>query len=138
MDKLCSFSVELRRSDAHSGTENVGRSRSIAEAIRWEMRACDFIHLGENVGLVWHVILFEEPNPTGSRPIYGTGILFEEPNPTGSRPSDLIGLYTQQRKPHPTQHTQRRARRKHGGDRGHPEEAERRKKDPKLDQTAQR
>ena len=23
----------------------------------------------------------------------GTGILFEEPNPTGSRPSDLIGLY---------------------------------------------
>ena len=24
----------------------------------------------------------------------GTGILFEEPNPTGSRPSDLIGLYT--------------------------------------------
>ena len=24
----------------------------------------------------------------------GTGILFEEPNPTGSRPRDLIGLYT--------------------------------------------
>ena len=24
---------------------------------------------------------------------YGTGILFEEPNPTGSRPRDLIGLY---------------------------------------------
>ena len=24
---------------------------------------------------------------------FGTGILFEEPNPTGSRPSDLIGLY---------------------------------------------
>ena len=24
---------------------------------------------------------------------YGTGIVFEEPNPTGSRPSDLIGLY---------------------------------------------
>ena len=24
----------------------------------------------------------------------GTGILFEEPNPTGSRPSDLIGLDT--------------------------------------------
>ena len=23
----------------------------------------------------------------------GTGILFEEPNPTGSRPSGLIGLY---------------------------------------------
>ena len=23
----------------------------------------------------------------------GTGILFEEPNPTGSRPRDLIGLY---------------------------------------------
>ena len=27
------------------------------------------------------------------------GILFEEPNPTGSRPSDLIGLYRQQMKP---------------------------------------
>ena len=26
-------------------------------------------------------------------PTSGTGILFEEPNPTGSRPSDLIGLY---------------------------------------------
>ena len=25
---------------------------------------------------------------------HGTGFLFEEPNPTGSRPSDLIGLYT--------------------------------------------
>ena len=24
---------------------------------------------------------------------HGTGFLFEEPNPTGSRPSDLIGLY---------------------------------------------
>ena len=24
--------------------------------------------------------------------LYGTGILFEEPNPTGSRPRDLIGL----------------------------------------------
>ena len=24
---------------------------------------------------------------------HGTGILFEEPNPTGSRPRDLIGLY---------------------------------------------
>ena len=24
--------------------------------------------------------------------MYGTGILFEEPNPTGSRPRDLIGL----------------------------------------------
>ena len=28
----------------------------------------------------------------------GTGILFEEPNPTGSRPSDLIGLYEMARK----------------------------------------
>ena len=27
------------------------------------------------------------------RDVGGTGILFEEPNPTGSRPSDLIGLY---------------------------------------------
>ena len=53
----------------------------------------------------------------------GTGILFEEPNPTGSRPRDLIGLYKQHRKPHPP-NTQGRARRKHGGEQGHPEEAE--------------
>ena len=33
--------------------------------------------------------------------MYGTGILFEEPNPTGSRPRDLIGLYKHERKPHP-------------------------------------
>ena len=55
--------------------------------------------------------------------MYGTGILFEEPNPTGSRPSDLIGLYKQHMKPHPP-NTQGRARRKHGGEQGHPEEAE--------------
>ena len=41
--------------------------------------------------------------------MYGTGILFEEPNPTGSRPRDLIGFYKQQRKPHPP-NTQERAR----------------------------
>ena len=51
------------------------------------------------------------------------GILFEEPNPTGSRPSDLLGLYRQQKKPHPP-NTQGRARREHGGEKGHPEEAE--------------
>ena len=64
--------------------------------------------------------------------MYGTGILFEEPNPTGSRPRDLIGLYKQQRKSHPP-NTQGMAGRQHGGDRGHPEEAERRKKDPKRE-----
>ena len=32
----------------------------------------------------------DSKNPT---PPYGTGILFEEPNPTGSRPRGLIGLY---------------------------------------------
>ena len=70
---------------------------------------------------------------------HGTGILFEEPNPAGSRPRDLIGLYKQQRKPHPP-NTQGRARRKHGVDQGHPEEAEsqpeeaeRRKKDAKRE-----
>ena len=47
------------------------------------------------------------------------GILFEEPNPTGSRPSDLIGLYKQhvklkQKAHHPN--PQGRARRKDGGD----------------------
>ena len=67
------------------------------------------------------------------------GILFEEPNPTGSRPRDLIGLYRQQKKPHPP-NTQGRARREHGGEQGHPEEAEshpeeaeRRKKDRKRE-----
>ena len=67
------------------------------------------------------------------------GILFEEPNPTGSRPSDLIGLYRQQKKPHPP-NTQGRARREHGGEQGHPEEAEshpeeaeRRRKDRKRE-----
>ena len=86
---------------------------------------------------------------------YGTaGILFEEPNTTGSRPRDLIGLYKHQRKPHPDthpQHTREGKKGKHhgkekrpkrrkgeatetprdgdrrgGGDRGSPEEAERR------------
>ena len=74
----------------------------------------------------------------------GTGILFEEPNPTGSRPRDLIGLYRQHTKPHPP-NTQGRARREHGGEQGHPEEAEshpeeaeRREKEPKRAQMAQR
>ena len=60
------------------------------------------------------------------------GILFEEPNPTGSRPSDIIGLEEQHMKAHPP-NTQGRARRKHRGDRGHPEEAERRMKDRRLE-----
>ena len=47
------------------------------------------------------------------------GILFEEPNPTGSRPSDIIGLEEQHMKAHPP-NTKGRARRKHRGDRGHP------------------
>ena len=51
----------------------------------------------------------------------GTGILFEETNPTGSRPRctrDLIGLYKQHMTPHPP-NTQGRARREHGGEQGH-------------------
>ena len=65
----------------------------------------------------WHGILLKD---------YWHGILFEEPNPTGSRPRDLIGLYKQQKKPHPpnTVNTQGRARREHGGEQGHPGEAE--------------
>ena len=44
-------------------------------------------HTREGKESVWHVILFEEPNPTGSRP------------------SDIIELYTQHMKPHlPTTH----------------------------------
>ena len=46
--------------------------------------------------------------------LYGTDVLFEEPNPTGSRPRDLIGLYRQQKKTDPP-NTQGRARREHGG-----------------------
>ena len=34
------------------------------------------------------------PKRERERESCGTGFLFEEPNPTGSRPSDLIGLYT--------------------------------------------
>ena len=51
------------------------------------------------------------------------GILFEEPNPTGNRPHDLIGLEEQYKKPHPP-NTQGRARRERGGEQGHPVEAE--------------
>ena len=41
-------------------------------------------------------------SPCGHKRLYlcGTGILFEEPNPTGSRPSDLFGLEEQHMKPH--------------------------------------
>ena len=49
------------------------------------------------------------------------GILFEEPNPTGSRPRDLTGLWEQHRKTHPP-NTQGRARRKHRCEQGHPED----------------
>ena len=38
------------------------------------------------------------------RDVGGTGILFEEPNPTGSRPRGLIGLYKrwhQEERPQP-------------------------------------
>ena len=36
----------------------------------------------------------KNPTPLGAaQATFGTGILFEEPNPTGSRPRDLIGLY---------------------------------------------
>ena len=48
----------------------------------------------------------------------GTGFLFEEPNPTGSRPSDLIGHYrTWQWKKGP-QPAKRSSREEEGGDRG--------------------
>ena len=42
-----------------------------------------------------------EVDTRGERWFVWHGILFEEPNPTGSRPSDLIGLYKQHMKPHP-------------------------------------
>ena len=44
---------------------------------------------------VWHVILFAEPNPTGSRP------------------RDLIGLYKQQTKPTPPTHKKGKGRSSH-------------------------
>ena len=40
---------------------------------------------------VWVIIITEYSER--ERESDGTGFLFEEPNPTGSRPSDLIGLY---------------------------------------------
>ena len=39
--------------------------------------------------------------------LYGTGNLFEEPNPTGSRPSELIGLCETTRETPPPQHTRK-------------------------------
>ena len=53
----------------------------------------------------------DSKNPT---PPYGTGILFEEPNPTGSRPRGLIGLYKrwhQEERPQPA----KRSNREEGG-----------------------
>ena len=69
---------------------------------------------------------------------YGTAFHLKNPTPPGAAQArDPIRLYKEQMKPHPPQHTHGRARRKHGGDQGHPkeaeshpEEAERRKKDP--------
>ena len=46
-----------------------------------------------------------------------TGILFEEPNPTGSRPRDLIGLYRRGKRQRP-QPAKRSSREEGGGDRG--------------------
>ena len=46
----------------------------------------------------------------------GTGILFEEPNPTGSRPRDLIGLYEVGKRGDPNR--RKGAAGKRGGDRG--------------------
>ena len=56
-----------------------------------DSQACDSLMRRREGWVLWH------------------GILFEEPNPTGSRPRDLIGLYEQQRKTHPP-NTQERAR----------------------------
>ena len=49
----------------------------------------------------------------GERESAGTGILFEEPNPTGSRPRGLIGLYIwhQEERPQPA----KRSNREEGG-----------------------
>ena len=53
-----------------------------------------------------HVSLVDGVSSVGNVGLYGTGILFEDPNPTGSRPSDLIGLCRQHTKPAP-QHTRK-------------------------------
>ena len=64
-------------------------------------RECEFMRhhlfLRERRWFVWH------------------GILFEEPNPTGSRPSDLIGLYKQHMQPHPRNVLERPRRDKNEG-----------------------
>ena len=48
----------------------------------------------------------------------GTGILFEEPNPTGSRPRDLIGLYGEEKERDPNR--RKGAAGKRGGATGAP------------------
>ena len=52
------------------------------------------------------------------RESYGTGILFEEPNPTGSRPRGLIGLYKRWHQEERPQPAKRSNREEGGGDRG--------------------
>ena len=59
------------------------------------------------------------PKRERERESCGTGFLFEEPNPTGSRPSDLIGLYTKwqrAKRPQPA----KRSSREEGGATGAP------------------
>ena len=48
----------------------------------------------------------------------GTGILFEEPNPTGSRPRGLIGLYKRWQQEERPQPAKKSSREEGGGDRG--------------------
>ena len=66
-----------------------------------------------------HVCGAMEEERERERERVGTGILFEEPNPTGSRPSDLIGLYKKRQsgeRPQPA----KRSGREEGGATGAP------------------
>ena len=49
-------------------------------------------HKKSTLGGRWCVLKYREAAQTGGVARCGTGILYEEPNPTGSRPRDLIGL----------------------------------------------
>ena len=65
---------------------------------------------------VWRELGLAREKREGERS--GTGILFEEPNPTGSRPRGLIGLYKRWHQEERPQPAKRSHREEGGGDRG--------------------
>ena len=73
----------------HFGMPEIDRCTG-RQCMKESVSSCVIIcSLERDVWFVWH------------------GILFEEPNPTGSRPSDLIGLYKATHETPPPQHTRK-------------------------------